>query len=307
MPDYGSGGTVNYIPIRFAKKTLVEYYKKAIIPQITNTDYEGEITAGGDTVRIRTIPDVAVSAYQKGQKLNYEDLSSPSVDLVIDKAINYAFRTDAVDEKQWDILMSPKFVSQAAYAMEQEVDSMVFASASATAGTGNYGATAGKDSGAYNLGASGAPVAISKANILDFIVDMESVLDEQDVPDDDESRYLCLPVWMCGMINKSDLKNASFSGKSESIITTKNRYLGDIAGFKLYKTNLQPTTADSSSVTAYNLMFGHKDAITFATQMVQNASLKGESQMGTLYRGLRVFGHKTVKPEALGWAYVYKA
>lgn len=307
MPDYGSGGTTNWIPTLFAKKTLVEYYRKAIIPQITNTDYEGEIKDHGDTVKIRTIPEIAISNYEKGQKMSYEDLSSPSVDLVIDKAISYGFRVDAVDEKQFDLLMAPKFISQAAYYQEQAVDKEVFDNAYSSAATGNYGATAGVKSLSFNLGASTAPVGITKANILDFLVDLESVLDEQDVPDDDESRYLVLPVWMCGMINKSDLKNASFSGKSESTLTTKNRYLGDIASFKLYKTNLVPTTADGSGATAYNLMFGHKDAVTFATQMVQNESLKGESQFGTLYRGLRVFGYKAVKPEALGWAYVYKA
>jgi hypothetical protein len=52
-----------------------------------------------------------------------------------------------------------------------------------------------------------------------------------------------------------------------------------------------------------NCLFGHKSAITFASQYVKSESLPSPTTFGTLYRGLKVYGYKVVKPEALGVFY----
>jgi hypothetical protein len=53
-------------------------------------------------------------------------------------------------------------------------------------------------------------------------------------------------------------------------------------------------------------MFGHKDGITFATQMTKTENLRSVDTFGDIVRGLQVFGYKTLKPEAIGTAVVYK-
>ena len=47
--------------------------------------YEGEIKNSGDKVYIRSLGDVTINDYQKGQKLTYERIESPDVELLIDK------------------------------------------------------------------------------------------------------------------------------------------------------------------------------------------------------------------------------
>ena len=64
------------------------------------------------------------------------------------------------------------------------------------------------------------------------------------------------------------------------------------------------TTTDGD-YTVFNCMFGHKCAITFASQLVKNESLKNPNDFGDLLRGLQVYGYETIKTEALGHLYAY--
>ena len=153
-------------------------------------------------------------------------------------------------------------------------------------------------SGAFDLGATGAPESVDKTNILDYIVDMGSCLTEQNVPE--SGRWIVLPAVFCGMIKKGDLKDASLAGDSESIM--RNGRLGRIDDFMIYKSNSIATTADTLG-TAHNIIFGHPTAITFASQLVDHETLKNPKTFGDLVRGLQVYGYKVVKPQALGHFY----
>ena len=105
------------------------------------------------------------------------------------------------------------------------------------------------------------------------------------------------------LIKLSDLKDASLAGDQTSIL--RNGRLGVIDTFTLYKSNLLATTTDGAN-TCTNMIFGINDAITFATQLTENESLKNPFGFGTLFRGLQVYGYKVVKAEAMGWLYAYK-
>lgn len=166
------------------------------------------------------------------------------------------------------------------------------------AGVGNFGATAGVRSGSVNLGVSGTPVRLDKTNIVDYIVDMGTVLDEQDVPEN--GRFIVMPPWACGLIKKSDLKDASLSG--DDVSTLRSGRVGMIDRYMIYKSNLLATTTDGSD-TVTNMIFGQKTGLTFASQLLENESLRAESTFGTLFRGLQVYGFKVIKPEAVGWFY----
>ena len=50
----------NYTPTIFSKKMLLKFYRATVFGAIANTDYEGEIKDQGDTVEIRTLPDVQI-------------------------------------------------------------------------------------------------------------------------------------------------------------------------------------------------------------------------------------------------------
>lgn len=291
-----------YIPEVWAGKLLVKLYDSTVLGDISNTDYEGEIKSQGDTVHIRVVPTITVNDYVKGQKLTYETPESNLVDLLIDKGKSWSFRDDDVDRKQSDIAYLESWTADAAEQMKIAIDTEVLGDIFADAHASNRGITAGAESASYNLGTTGAPVAVDKTNVVDYIADMGTVLDEQNVPS--EGRFLVAPPWLCNLIKKSDLKDASLSGDGTSML--RNGRIGMVDRFTIYMSNLLTKTVDGGK-TVTNMVFGHKMALTFATQLTESEGpLRHPDYFGNFYRGLNVYGYKVIKPEALGHFYAYK-
>lgn len=285
-PDYS--GT--FIPEVWSGKLIENFYDATVLAAISNTDYEGEIRKYGDTVNIRTTPEIEIKEYKKGQTLELSKPEAPKIQLLIDQGEYFACVEDDVDKVQSDIAMMDMWTKDASERMKIRVDSKVLGSIAGDVAAINRGATAGRISKNINLGTAAAAVAITKSNVLDFIVDLGTVLDEANAPED--NRYLVIPAKMAGMIKKSDLRDASLAGDSTSIM--RNGRLGMIDRFTLYMSHNLPNTDGKFSIYA-----GHKMGLTFASQMTNMESLRAETTFGTVVRGLQVYGFKVVKPEAL--------
>lgn len=299
-PQYSERVSGNFIPEVWSGTILVKFYAATCLAEIANTDYEGDIKNKGDKVIIRTTPTITIADYEKGQALNMEHPESPSVELEIDKAKYFIFGVDDVDKYQSDLDLLSDWGDDAGQQMAITIErDDVFANIYSDADASNKGASAGAISGAINLGATGSPVALTKADILDKIVDCRVCLDEQNVPRTD--RWGIIPAWMAGMILKSDLKDASLAGDGTSIM--RNGRLGIIAGFVLYESNLL-TTATDGSYTAYHSMFGQKKALTFASQFTKTEHIKPSLSFEEGVKGLKVYGYKVLKDEALIDLYV---
>jgi hypothetical protein len=298
-PNYGSDGASKFIPEIWSTKLIVKFYKTTVFAAISNTDYEGEITAHGDKVVIRQVPDTTISEYNKGQNLSYESPESTVVELLIDKGRYFAFSCDDVDKKQADIAFVDNWSNDAAKQMQINIDRHILANVYSAAAAANIGTTAGKYS-AFNMGTTGSAVQVTKANVIDYIVDAGTILSEQDVPED--GRWMVLPTWMTNLLKKSDIKDASLTGDSTSPL--RNGLIGSIDGFKLYTTNNYTSVSDTN--TCYNVIYGTNHAITFASQMTKMETLRNPNTFGDLIRGLNVFGYKVIKPEAMGVLYCYK-
>lgn len=292
--------TMRYIPALYAGKLLKKYYSSTVLSAITNTDYEGEIKKFGDTIYIRSTPDITIRDYAKGATLVNEQPESTAVTMTIDKGKYWSFVTEAVDKIQTDIkTFVNKWTDDAAEQMKITIDTNVLANVYSDAHASNIGTTAGAKSASFNMGTAGTPVALDKTNILDYIVDAGTVLDEADVPE--QGRFMVLPPMFAGLIKKSDLKDASLTGDSTSPI--RNGMLGTIDRFTLFNSNLLAGTYS----TGVYCLFGTKDAISFATQMTENEVLPNPNGFGTLHRGLQVYGYKVVKSQALGVLFAKKA
>lgn len=248
------------------------------------------------------MPNMVINDYQAGQNLTYDTPQSGNVVLLIDKGKYFAFKLDDVMRHQSDINLLDSWANDASEQMKIKVDQTVLGAVYADAAAANKGSAAGRISQSINLGATGSPVGLTKTNVLDYIVDCGTVLDEQNIPETD--RYLILPAWACGMIKKSDLKDASISGDGTSVM--RNGRLGVIDRFTLYSSNNLASVTDGSH-TAFHALAGHKVGITFAAQMTEMDTLKDPNTFGQLVRGLNVFGFKTIKGEAVVDLYAYKA
>lgn len=219
-------------------------------------------------------------------------------ELTIDKGKYWQFVADDVDKFQSDYNYVDDWTRDASEQLKITIDTQVLSTLYSDAHASNQGLTAGAISGGYNLGTTGAPVTLDKTNILDYIVNLGSVLDEQNVPESD--RWAILPAWACGMIKQSDLKDASLSGDATSIM--RNGQIGMIDRFTLYRSNLLA----HSGTSYWHMIAGHKSALTFASQMLNSETLRAESTFGTLVRGLQVYGYEAIKPEGLAWGVITK-
>lgn len=297
-PDYGPGSTINYDPEIFSGKLVEKFYKTTVFGEIASTDYEGEIAGFGAQVKIRTVPDVTVSDYVIGEGLTPEFPQSNSVTLVIDQAKSFNVGLNLVDSRQSDINMADVFANEGSIKLRISADAEVLETIPADVSTDNRGNTAGRDSDSIDLGTSSTAVAISKTNVVDFIVDLGTVMDEQDVSD--EGRWLVVPPWFVGMIKKSDLRIASLAGDGTSIL--RNGKVGEIDRFTIYQSrNLLSQTSPGPA--AY-IMFGHSAGLTFAAQIVEMQMIDNPNDFGYLIRGLMVFGFEVIEGRYLGTAVV---
>ena len=58
---------------------------------------------------IRTVPDITISDYKKGQALDLEHPENPNIEFTIDYAKYFNFAIDDVDKKQMDLAMMEKW------------------------------------------------------------------------------------------------------------------------------------------------------------------------------------------------------
>jgi hypothetical protein len=285
-PNYSG----NFIPEIWSGKLIENFYDATVLAAISNTNYEGEIRRMGDTVNIRTTPEITIKTYVKGQTLSVENPDKPKIQLVIDKGEYFACIEDDVDKVQSDVNLMDTWSKDASERMKIKIDQRVLTDILPDISALNKGATAGRITGNIDLGTTGSPIAITKTNVLDYIVDMGTVLDEANAPEGE--RFLVIPAKMAGMIKKSDLKDASLTGDSVSVL--RNGRLGMIDRFTLYMSHNLSVTSGK-----FNIIAGHKMGFTFASQMTEMESLRAESTFGNVIRGLQVYGYKVVKPEAL--------
>ncbi len=295
----GANYAGNFIPELWAGTLIENFYDATVLSAISNTDYEGQIKAHGDTVNIRTTPSLTIRPYQKGMTLTSERPDKPKIQLVIDQGEYFQAEEDDVDKVQSDIDLLNAWSRDASENMKIRVDQNVLTGILPDISAVNQGATAGRISQSINLGAAGSPLQVTKTNVLDLIVDAGTVLDEANAPE--SGRFMVIPAWMAGMIKKSDLKDASLTGDSSSVM--RNGRLGMIDRFTLYSSHNLNRVTDGSA-TAFSVIAGHKMGLTFASQMTNMETLRSESTFATIIRGLQVYGYKVVKPEALAKLYV---
>lgn len=271
---FPTGGAANFVPEIFSKKLQAKFYSASVLPMISNTDYEGEISGQGDKVVIRTVPNVTVADYTG--TISYQDVTTSNIELLIDKAKSYAFKVDDIQRAQSDIAYWTEASKDASESMRIAVETDFLANVVT-------GATATVDDG-----------AVTASTILDAVLEAARRLDEVNIPDSD--RFIVLPPWAIEMLKKSDLKLAYLTGDSTSPI--RNGVVGMIDRFKVMSSNL--LSVDSSGGADDGKTFclaGHPKFATFASQFVKTETVRLETTFGDGVRGLKVYGYKVVTPD----------
>lgn len=115
----------NFSSIIYSKKVQLAFRKSTISGDITNSDYFGEISAQGDSVKIIKEPEITVSPYARGTQVNAQDLDDEDFSLVIDKANYFAFKVDDIEEKHSHVNFMDLATNRAAYRLADQYDQEV--------------------------------------------------------------------------------------------------------------------------------------------------------------------------------------
>lgn len=302
-----------FIPSIWSAKLNAKFYAASTFASICNKNWEGDILSMGDKVIINNIPSITISDYVPGGNLNYQTPVPNTIEMVVDRAKAFSFQvSDVLDYQAKPDLMS-MFSDDAGQQMRVVMDSTCIYRTFASAAAANQGATAGVRSGLFALGTTGSPIVLTLANVLQKVLELASVLDEQNVPDN--GRYLLIDPLTRTLLLQSSLGQAYLTGDATSPI--RNGLIGRIDRFDIYVSNQLPyaaanavlwTSGDGSEATIAAttnaarrraIIAGQTTAIAFASQMAKTETLRNPTDFGDLIRGMNVFGHKVVKPEAL--------
>ncbi len=274
FPTYSSGQQA-FIPEIFSKLLQAKFYKQSVLPAISNNDYEGEISGQGDKVNIRTVPAVTINNYT-GTVTN-QDLTSSTIELLIDQAKYYSFKVDDILAAQADVNMLEAASSDASEGMRIAVETDVLSSVVTGATT------------------VGAQATITSSNILAAILDQAKALDELNIPE--EGRFIVLSPEFVSMLKQSELRQAYLTGDGTSPL--RNGKVGMVDRFNVYQSNMLYTPGSGADAGYTHVLAGHPKAISFASQFTSAETVRLETTFGDAVRGLKVFGSKVVVPDAL--------
>ena len=293
-----------FLPKIYSKKVLNFFRKASVVEAITNTDYAGEISAFGDSVRIIKEPVISVSDYTRGSDTTQTKLTDQEITLVVDSAKAFKFIVDDIETNMSHVNFKEVATSSAAYALRDSYDAAVIASmfsgvstsgpdhvlgADASAATQTMGQHQGGSNSIDLLGSDG-----TGTDPLDVMSFMAKLLDEQSVPE--EGRWFVAPPSFYNELAQSGSKllSVDFNAGQGSI---RNGLVssGKLRGFDMYKSN---NVAATSTATG-KILAGHISSTATAQTIISTEVLRDPSSFGDIVRGLHVYGAKVLRPEAL--------
>lgn len=274
----------NFIPSVWAAEILKALDTMLVYasPLVCNTDYEGEITQAGDTVRITTLGDVTVKDYTRNADMDApEELTDAALALLIDQQKYFNFQLDDIDKRQAMEGLREEAARRAAYGLRKAMDSFVASKYTDIAAANFDGSDASPITG-FNA---------SSTKAYDKLVDLGTTLDETDTPED--GRWAIVPPWFHGYLEK----DARFTGygTEQNRRTLENGVIGAAAGFTILKSNQVPNVAGAK----HKIIAGHKDGWSRATQLLQVEGYRPERRFADAMKGLHVYGAKVVRPSNL--------
>lgn len=270
----------NFIPQLWSRAIFQGYDKSYEFAPLTNRQYEGEIKAYGDRIKINEIGDITTGAYSG--TVTYQDPDDASKFLLIDQQQYSAVQIDDIDAAQ----ANPKFVNEVTRKMGVSIgDTMDQFLASLYTDAGLSDST---------LGTTDSVRALNSAEIVEYLSYVNQLMDENNNPK--QGRVAVVPPWF---VHKMTLAKITKDTNNSAIIT--NGYVGRMLGWDVYMSN---NVAHSSATWYAPMFFLRNDTIAFAEQLMFTEALRDKDSFKDYLRTLVVYGGKVVRPSSLAVGYI---
>jgi hypothetical protein len=288
-----------FLPSVYSKKVMNFFRKASVIEAITNTDYAGEISSFGDSVKIIKEPVITVSDYTRNTDTTQQMLTDQEISLVVDSAKAFKFIVDDIESNMSHVNFKEIASSSAAYALKDSYDAAVlatmFAGCSATTPNHILGADSATDLAAGVFDGSGAAdLGASETDPLDLMARMARLLDEQNVPE--EGRWFVASPDFYEVLGQSSSKllsvdyNAGQGSIRNGLVSS-----GKLRGFDMYKSNNIAATSNAAG----KCLAGHISSTATANTILSTEVLRDQTSFGDIVRGLHVYGAKVLRDEAI--------
>jgi len=289
-----------FLPSIYSAKVLNFFRKASVVEAITNTDYSGEISNYGDSVKIIKEPVISVYDYTRGSDTTETKLTDQELTLVVDSAKAFKFIVDDIERDMSHVNFKEVATSSAAYALRDSFDSSVIESMFSGVASSSPDHVLGADSatklaadvydgaGSIDLGAD------SETDPLNVLARMARLLDDANVPE--EGRWFVASPEFYEQLSQSGSKllSVDFNAGQGSI---RNGLVssGKLRGFNMYKSN---NIAAVSNATG-KCLAGHISSTATAQTIISTEVLRDPSSFGDIVRGLHVYGAKVLRDDAL--------
>lgn len=298
-PQY-SGNLITPI---FRMQLLERWYCSTLYSDIASTEYTGELNRGGDEITFWREPKVVVRKYVKNQPIVHDTIDGEPVTMKVDEAYTFSIKMNHIDEQQIQNFDAWKaaFLKSAGIELARAIDPLLLTEMYTSAADTNAGASAGAQSQTINLGTAGAPLVITKDNIIEVFSLVHQVLDEACAPKD--GRFITLPPAGITALRNSNLQNAYMTALNWSPLTN-GRIPDMVMGFTVLESMYLPRVIDGSvNKLSYHLVAGVKMATAFAATIEESRVITDKDDFANYYQGLSVFGFKTLYEDGLAHIY----
>ena len=294
-----------FLPKVYSKKVLNFFRKASVVEAITNTDYAGEISAFGDSVRIIKEPVISVSDYTRGSDTTQTKLTDQELTLVVDSAKAFKFIVDDIETNMSHVNFKEVASSSAAYALKDSYDAAIIATMFSGLSTSSPDHVIGSDSSTADSSMTHATNSVdllgsdgTGVDALDLMARMARLLDDQSVPE--EGRWFVAPPSFYEELSQSGSKllsvdfNAGQGSIRNGLVST-----GKLRGFDMYKSNNIAATSNATG----KVLAGHMSSTATANTILSTEVLRDPTSFGDIVRGLHVYGAKVLREEALVGAF----
>lgn len=322
-----------FSPTIYSKKVQKAFRKSSVVEDITNTDYFGEISAFGDSVRIIKEPEITINTYARGTQITPQDMEDEDFSLIIDRAQYFAFKVDDIEEKHSHVNWMDMATDRAGYRMKDHYDADILGYLSGyeknssgvwvarSASVGDKAQTSADSDellAAHKVarddfvsgGSASDSLAVGVAGTYDvtplqLLNRMSRLLDQKYVPTD--SRWVVVdPVFVEKMMDENS-KFMNHDHQSTENLSNGMLSANKIRGFRVYVSNnlpylgTGPGTVDTNGSNANFgvIVAGYDGAVATATQITKTESYRDPDSFADIVRGMQLYGRKILRPEGI--------
>jgi hypothetical protein len=258
----------SFIPQVWEAKLLTNFHNNSVVDLITTPPTE----IIGNTIKFTRVSNVAVKNYNG--TVTFDELDTPTVDLVMDQKKYVAFKVDDVDKVQAAGDLVDSHTQEAAKKLKEAIDTYVL------------GLYTGVDT-ANVIGDDTTPKALDKLNVYDTIVDLGTKLNKKKVPHAD--RFVVINSDVLGLLSKDDRFRHDPSIQANGMLQGQF-----INGMQVVVSEEIPNANGKLKIMAL-----HKSAIGYGDQLNNTEAIRLQDSFGDGIRSLCVHGAEVLRPEAM--------